>query len=126
MDEKLSTQPATSDSASEDESSSSSPFDVKQGHKNFSARLNAGEAAGETIAVMGESTGRFPRVEVSGNGKGESTGRSAFMVGAGILISRIIGGIRQRVCVHYLCPSHAAGTCYSGSKLHYDVQRKLR
>jgi len=117
MDEKLSTQPATSDSAPEDESSSSSPFDVKQGHKNFSARLNAGEAAGETMAVMGESTGRFPRVEVSGNGKGESTGRSAFMVGAGILISRIIGVIRQRVFAHYLGISDAAGAFNAAFKI---------
>src|SRR5438128_11805731 len=114
MDEKLSTQPATSDSAPEDESSSSSPFDVKQGHKNFSARLNAGEAAGETMAVMGESTGRFPRVEMSGNGKGESTGRSARMGGAGILISRIIGVIRQRVFAQYLGRSDAAGAFNPG------------
>jgi peptidoglycan biosynthesis protein MviN/MurJ (putative lipid II flippase) len=30
----------------------------------------------------------------------ESTGRHAFLVGAGILISRIIGVIRQRVFAH--------------------------
>jgi len=39
----------------------------------------------------------------------ESTGRSALMVGAGILISRIIGVIRQRVFAHYLGTSDAAG-----------------
>ena len=68
---------------------------------------NAGEIAGETVEVVGESTGRFPRVEPD-NGGGESTGRSAFMVGAGILISRIIGVIRQRVFAYYFGNSLAA------------------
>src|ERR1051325_8159992 len=70
-------------------------------------RRNAAEIAGETIDVVGESTGRFPRpgaVDV-----GEHTGKHAFMVGAGILISRIIGVIRQRVFAHYLGTSDAAG-----------------
>ena len=84
MDDKQNSESPTPNPAFEGDSSTSSSFDVNQGHKNFNARLNAGEAAGETIAVMGESTGRFPRVDVSGNGKGESTGRSAFMVGAGV------------------------------------------
>jgi putative peptidoglycan lipid II flippase len=68
---------------------------------------NSSEIAGETIDVVGESTGRFPRV--SDGGEGERTGRHAFMVGAGILISRIIGVIRQRVFAHYLGFSDAAG-----------------
>jgi len=68
---------------------------------------NAAEIAGETIDVVGESTGRFPRpAEKSG---GDSTGRHAFLVGAGILISRIIGVARQRVFAHYLGTSDAAG-----------------
>ena len=70
-------------------------------------RLNASEAAGETIATVGESTGRFPRPVDTGGG--ESTGKHAFLVGAGILISRIIGVIRQRVFAHYLGLSDAAG-----------------
>jgi putative peptidoglycan lipid II flippase len=69
-------------------------------------RKNSGEIAGETIDVVGESTGRFPRVDVSG--EGESTRRSAFMVGAGILISRIIGVVRQRVFAYYFGKSAAA------------------
>ena len=68
---------------------------------------NASEIAGESIDVVGESTGRFPRV--SDGGHDERTGRHAFMVGAGILISRIIGVIRQRVFAHYLGFSDAAG-----------------
>jgi len=71
-------------------------------------RRNAAEIAGETIEVVGESTGRFPRVDPDDQGNGESTGRSAFMVGAGILISRIIGVIRQRVFAYYFGKSAAA------------------
>jgi putative peptidoglycan lipid II flippase len=67
-------------------------------------RQNASEIAGETIAQVGESTGRFPRAEVAE----ESTGKGAFLVGAGILLSRIIGVIRQRVFAYYFGKSAAA------------------
>src|SRR5256885_17085152 len=70
---------------------------------------NTAEISGETIDVIGEATGEFPRVSTADAGRGESTGRSAFMVGAGILISRIIGVIRQRVFAYYLGTSDAAG-----------------
>lgn len=70
-------------------------------------RRSASEIAGETIDVVGESTGRFPRQPDAG--AGESTSKHAFLVGAGILISRIIGVIRQRVFAHYLGTSDAAG-----------------
>src|SRR5437773_1919618 len=43
-----------------------------------------------------------------------STGRSAFLVGAGILISRIVGLIRQRVFAHYFGTS-AAGDAFSAA-----------
>ncbi len=75
--------------------------------RDSNGRRNASEIAGETIDVVGESTGRFPRV--SDGVETEHTGRHAFMVGAGILISRIIGVIRQRVFAHYLGFSDAAG-----------------
>jgi putative peptidoglycan lipid II flippase len=71
---------------------------------------NASKIAGETIEQVGESTGEFPvarRAEVS-------TGRSAFFVGAGILISRIVGLIRQRVFAHYFGTS-AAGDAFSAA-----------
>lgn len=70
-------------------------------------RGNAGEIAGETIDVVGESTGRFP--SPAAKSAVESTGRHAFLVAAGILISRIIGVARQRVFAHYLGTSDAAG-----------------
>jgi putative peptidoglycan lipid II flippase len=75
--------------------------------RGLNGRRNASEIAGETTDVVGESTGRFPRA--SDDSSGEATGRHAFMVGAGILISRIIGVIRQRVFAHYLGISDAAG-----------------
>ncbi len=70
---------------------------------------NASEIAGETIDVVGESTGRFPRPSIVEDDEHEKTGRSAFMVGAGILSSRIIGVVRQRVFAYYLGTSDAAG-----------------
>src|SRR5262245_56855460 len=69
-------------------------------NRPMNGRRNASEIAGETIETVGESTGRFPRPTQSGGG--ESTGKHAFLVGAGILISRIIGVVRQRVFAHYL------------------------
>src|SRR5690349_899654 len=70
-------------------------------------RLTA-EISGETINVVGEATGEFPRPASADPTGGEHTGRHAFMVGAGILISRIIGVIRQRVFAYYFGNSLAA------------------
>ena len=70
----------------------------------LSAQVDTQAVAGESSAVIGEATGDFPGKKVE-----EGTGRSALMVGAGILISRIIGVIRQRVFAHYLGTSDAAG-----------------
>jgi putative peptidoglycan lipid II flippase len=69
---------------------------------------NTAEISGEMTDVVGEATGEIPRGGPDGGG-GESTGRAALMVGAGILISRIIGVVRQRVFAHYLGTSDAAG-----------------
>ena len=54
--------------------------------------------------MIGEGTGDFPTHKAE-----EGTGRSALLVGTGILISRIVGVIRQRVFAHYLGTSDAAG-----------------
>jgi putative peptidoglycan lipid II flippase len=70
---------------------------------------NAAEIAGATVDVVGESTGRFPRAPIVERAERENTGRSALMVAAGILISRIIGVVRQRVFAYYLGTSDAAG-----------------
>lgn len=93
----------------ESEGTSNAPHSDTSTHadRSINGRRNASEIAGETIDVVGESTGRFPRV--TEGSEGERTGRHAFMVGAGILISRIIGVIRQRVFAYYLGTSDAAG-----------------
>jgi putative peptidoglycan lipid II flippase len=64
----------------------------------------AQEAAGESNRIIGEATGDFPAKKLP-----EGTGRSALLVGTGILLSRIVGVIRQRVFAHYLGTSDAAG-----------------
>jgi putative peptidoglycan lipid II flippase len=94
--------PESDKSSGERDSESAASFD-----RDLNGRRNASEIAGESIDVVGESTGRFPRI--SDGGHDERTGRHAVMVGAGILISRIIGVIRQRVFAHHLGFSDAAG-----------------
>ena len=69
-----------------------------------SSHIDTQEAAGESHHVIGEGTGDFPTHKAE-----EATGRSAMLVGMGILISRIVGVIRQRVFAHYLGTSDAAG-----------------
>lgn len=69
------------------------------------SRDDAGAIAGESVEQVGALAGEFP---VSKSTTHEpSTGRSAFLVGAGILISRIIGLVRQRVFAHYFGLSDA-------------------
>jgi putative peptidoglycan lipid II flippase len=71
---------------------------------DISTHIDTQEAAGESAHVIGEATGDFPTPKTE-----EATGRSALLVGMGILISRIVGVIRQRVFAHYLGTSDAAG-----------------
>src|SRR5882672_1661611 len=77
--------------------------------EGLDTRSSAAEIAGETVDVVGEATGTFPGARAVERHERESTAKSAFMVGAGILISRIIGVVRQRVFAHYLGISDAAG-----------------
>src|SRR5690349_21158232 len=69
-----------------------------------------GVIAGETLEQVGavEDGGSKPA------GPQISTGRSAFFVGAGILISRIVGLIRQRIFAHYF-GSSAEGDAFSAA-----------
>jgi putative peptidoglycan lipid II flippase len=73
----------------------------------------ASSIAGETIEQVGTAGGEFPSVAPQAKIE-KSTGRSAFMVGAGILISRIVGLARQRVFAHYFGTS-AAGDAFSAA-----------
>jgi putative peptidoglycan lipid II flippase len=66
---------------------------------------DASSIAGETVVQVG--TAGAPSLKQPA-ALDESTGRSAFLVGAGILISRIIGLVRQRVFAYYFGLSDAA------------------
>lgn len=92
------------DSQDDSESSPSNTADDSEGPRP----RNAAEIAGATVDVVGESTGRFPRAPVVEKAERERTGKSAFLVGAGILISRIVGLVRQRVFAYYFGTSPAA------------------
>ncbi|HSE33234.1 MAG TPA: murein biosynthesis integral membrane protein MurJ [Pyrinomonadaceae bacterium] len=58
-----------------------------------------GVIAGETVEQVGASTGEFPSEPPAT--RIDTGGRSALFVGAGILLSRIVGLIRQRIFAHY-------------------------
>ncbi|MDX6576318.1 MAG: putative peptidoglycan lipid flippase [Blastocatellia bacterium] len=81
----------------------------KTNPEGLDTRSSAAEIAGETSDVVGAATGAFPVAPAVERSKRESTAKSAFMVGAGILLSRIIGVVRQRVFSHYLGIGDAAG-----------------
>src|SRR5512145_3142781 len=71
-----------------------------------------GVVAGEMLEQVGDASPdttdqQPPRTEIN-------TGRSAFFVGAGILISRVVGLIRQRIFAHYF-GSSAEGDAFSAA-----------
>src|SRR5919202_5220169 len=59
--------------------------------------------AGETDVPVGSVTGEFPaeRVQAAREREGAETNKHAFLVMAGILLSRVVGLVRQRVMAHY-------------------------
>src|SRR5829696_9154579 len=65
--------------------------------------------AGQRDLTAGEVTGEFPAEATVARRERRSlgTGRGAFLVGAGILLSRIVGVIRQRVFAYFLGTSDA-------------------
>jgi putative peptidoglycan lipid II flippase len=71
------------------------------------AHDQASGIAGETLEQVGAAGGEAPAVPPSVS-KETSTAKSAFFVGAGILISRIVGLARQRVFAYYFGKSAAA------------------
>ena len=90
------------------ESAERDPANTDSSLKGLRRDRNTAEISGEMTEVVGEATGEFPPPP-SDKGSGENTGRGAFMVAAGILISRLIGVVRQRVFAHYLGLSDAGG-----------------
>src|ERR1051325_8566742 len=75
----------------------------------------AGVIAGETLEQVGspETTVEQPAVKTPRSTEA-STGRSAFFVGAGILISRVVGLARQRIFAHYF-GSSGEGDAFSAA-----------
>jgi putative peptidoglycan lipid II flippase len=66
------------------------------------AHQDASMIAGETDMPVGAVTGEFPAEQVQAAREREaSTGKHAFLIMAGILLSRIVGLVRQRVMAHY-------------------------
>jgi len=76
------------------------------------SHAEASSIAGETIEQVGDAGIDSPVGETSKPER--SSGKSAFLVGAGILISRIVGLVRQRVFAHYFGTS-AAGDAFSAA-----------
>jgi putative peptidoglycan lipid II flippase len=73
----------------------------------------ASAIAGETLDQVGTAGGAAPPVAPDAKVE-KSTSRSAFLVGAGILISRIVGLARQRVFAYYFGAS-AAGDAFTAA-----------
>src|SRR4030095_11183693 len=74
---------------------------------------DAGQIAGETFEQVGAATVET-RPQAQPPKAHPSTGRSAFFVGAGILISRLVGLVRQRIFAHYF-GSSAVGDAFSAA-----------
>ena len=72
----------------------------------------ASSIAGETIEQVGDAGIESAVGETAKPERG--SGKSAFLVGTGILISRIVGLVRQRVFAHYFGTS-AAGDAFSAA-----------
>jgi hypothetical protein len=82
---------------------------VETGKQKGSAQGDAGLIAGERDIPVGTVTGEFEGEQLTARREREAnTGRFAFLVAAGILLSRIVGVIRQRVFAHYFGTSAAA------------------
>ena len=76
--------------------------------RNAEARQDAGGIAGETEIPVGTMAGDFVIEQKPTKREAEgSTGKYAFLVGAGILLSRLVGLIRQRVFAYYFGASDA-------------------
>lgn len=66
-----------------------------------------GAASGESVADKPLAEGLPSKSEAAERRRTHSTGRGAFLVGAGILLSRIVGVVRQRVFAYFLGNSDA-------------------
>src|SRR5215470_5691805 len=71
-----------------------------------------GVIAGETLEQVGAAEGGSEQKPAQAE---VTTGRSAVFVGAGILISRIVGLVRQRIFAHYFGGHSAEGDAFSAA-----------
>jgi putative peptidoglycan lipid II flippase len=85
------------------------PDDARAETSGVKSRFDdASTIAGESDATVGATSGQFPAERVVAAREREAaTGKYAFLVGAGILLSRIVGLIRQRVFAYYFGNSFA-------------------
>ncbi|MEO8434860.1 MAG: murein biosynthesis integral membrane protein MurJ [Pyrinomonadaceae bacterium] len=93
------------------------PVDTNSGEggiQGVSVNKDASLIASESLESVGEGTGAFAMPVATPQAKREATGKSALLVGAGILISRIVGLLRQRVFAHYFGTS-AAGDAFGAA-----------
>jgi putative peptidoglycan lipid II flippase len=80
----------------------------REGFKVETRLEEASTVAGETQSPVGAATGQFPAEQVVAKREREAgSGKYAFLVGAGILLSRIVGLVRQRVFAYYFGNSFA-------------------
>jgi putative peptidoglycan lipid II flippase len=81
---------------------------IKHGAEKPAPQEDAGMIAGETEVPVGAITGEFVLEQKQAKREQEaSTSKYAFLVGAGILLSRIVGLVRQRVFAYYFGASDA-------------------
>jgi putative peptidoglycan lipid II flippase len=79
--------------------------------KETPERDDASVIAGETDIPVGTAAGESPGEQAAAQRERKSsagTGKHAILVGAGILLSRLVGLVRQRVFAHYFGTSDAA------------------
>ncbi len=88
------------------------PPDLSSEPETIGVHHDAGAIAGETLEPATAATSAPDSDRPSKTQPG--TARSAFFVGSGILISRIVGLIRQRIFAHYFGTS-AAGDAFSAA-----------
>lgn len=74
------------------------------------------QVAGENVEHLGSVAAGVP-FDGPPQTEHPSSSRSAFLVGAGILISRVLGLIRQRVFAHYFGNSAAADAFYAAFRI---------
>jgi putative peptidoglycan lipid II flippase len=102
--------PDESNRDNSDGDATTEPSSKNHDESGIHTTADPGVIAGEMVEQVGASTGEYP--SESPATRVDTGGRSAFFVGAGILISRIVGLIRQRIFAHYF-GSSGVGDAFS-------------